>query len=57
MNKLEIRCKKCNKLLAKMDENGSCKKIYLFCYRCKEEYEYTYKEMFYNRATREPNNK
>lgn len=42
MCKIDIRCKKCNKLLAKMEKNGICKNIYLFCPRCKQEYEYTF---------------
>ena len=41
--KIVLLCPKCKKLLAKMDRNGSCKNIYLFCKSCKQEYEITYK--------------
>lgn len=58
----EIRCKKCNKLLAKLDKNGYCNKIFLYCIRCKQEYEYTYIETNNKnkndiRVPREPNDK
>lgn len=54
MLKYEIRCKNCNKLLAKMDIDGSCKHIYFLCPRCKKEFEYTYNDLINNRAPREP---
>ncbi len=42
-NKIPLFCPKCKKLLAKLDKNGSCEKIYLYCKCCKKEYEITYK--------------
>lgn len=41
--KILLCCPKCTKLLAKMDKEGSCKKIYLYCKNCKKEYEITYR--------------
>lgn len=43
-DKIPLHCPKCKKLLAKLDKNGYCKKIYLFCKQCKQEYEITYKK-------------
>lgn len=42
--RVPLFCSKCNKLLAKIEKNGSCKGIYLYCKSCKKEYEITYKE-------------
>lgn len=33
----EVRCPKCNKIIAKMDEKGTMDKVYLYCKRCKKE--------------------
>lgn len=41
--KILLLCPKCNKLLAKMDRNGCCSKMFLYCKSCKQEYEITYK--------------
>lgn len=43
MDIFEIKCPKCNKLLAKMNKNGNCEDILLYCRRCKKEYRYTIK--------------
>lgn len=42
--KIPLYCPKCKKLLAKLDEKGSCEKIYLYCKSCKEEYKITYRK-------------
>ena len=44
MEKVDIKCPKCDKLLAKMYRNGSCKNIFLYCRSCKKEYHITIKE-------------
>lgn len=33
----EIRCPECNKIIGKMEEEGTMKKVYLYCKRCKKE--------------------
>lgn len=43
-DKIDIRCPKCDKLIAKMDRMGFCKNIYLYCKSCKKEYQITIKE-------------
>lgn len=40
--KIQLCCPKCKKLLAKLDKNGYCRKIFLYCKCCKQEYEVTY---------------
>ena len=42
--KIPLYCPKCKKLLAKLDKNGCCEKIFLYCKSCKQEYEITYKK-------------
>lgn len=44
MEKIDIKCPKCSKLLAKMYRNGICKNIFLYCRSCKKEYQVTIKE-------------
>lgn len=44
MEKVEIKCPKCDKLLAKMCRYGSCKNMFLYCRSCKKEYQITIKE-------------
>lgn len=39
IEKIDIRCPKCNKLIAKMRKNGICKNVLLYCKQCKKEYE------------------
>lgn len=39
MKKIDIRCPHCNKLIAKMEADGICKKVYLYCKKCKKEHE------------------
>lgn len=51
-NKIPLYCPKCHKVLGKLDKNGYCKKIFLYCKNCKQEYEITYNRI---RAV-EPNN-
>lgn len=41
-NKIQLYCPKCHKLLAKLDKYGYCRKIFLYCKSCKQEYEITY---------------
>lgn len=36
---IEIRCPKCNKLVAKREEKASSNNIYFYCSRCKENFE------------------
>lgn len=44
MEKVDIKCPKCDKLLAKMCRYGSCKNMFLYCRSCKKEYQITIKE-------------
>lgn len=44
-NKIPLYCPKCHKVLGKLDEYGYCKKIFLYCRSCKQEYEITYKKI------------
>lgn len=41
---IDIRCPQCDKLLARMKRNGSCKDILLYCKWCRKEYQITIKE-------------
>lgn len=41
--KVDLKCPKCKKTIAKIGDNGFCYRIFLYCKRCKEEYEITYK--------------
>lgn len=44
--KIDIKCPKCNKLLAKMSrKKGICKSMYLYCKNCKKEYEITIRQI------------
>ena len=54
MEKIEIRCPKCDKLLAKMYRNGSCKDIFLYCRSCKKEYRFTIKQVEKEQRAVEP---
>lgn len=45
MEKVDIRCPKCGKVLAKMCKYGICKNMFLYCRSCKKEYQITIKEM------------
>lgn len=36
---VDIRCPKCDKLVAKKEEKASSKNIYFYCTRCKENFE------------------
>ena len=37
---VEIRCPKCGKLVAKKEKEADSSKIYFFCTRCKENFEF-----------------
>lgn len=37
---VDIRCPKCNKLVAKKEEEASSINIYFFCTRCKQNFKF-----------------
>ena len=39
INRIQIRCPKCNKLICTTEKNAEVKGIYFWCSRCKEEFE------------------
>ena len=37
---IDIRCPKCDKLVAKKEKNASSQDIYFYCTRCKKNFEF-----------------